>query len=169
MHYVIARIHIEITVNTYMQHIQAIPITIKTVITTHRIKSQNKHINNNAACKFIAQLTLILVRISPTACRPSTNHPTLDHTSHHYQQWVTPKLGLNSTQVKGFLTRLTTHRQHERLCHRCPLKLTTYSPPFPTCLYHPRKCASSLINNPSIAPLPFWALATGQIGSLTSL
>jgi hypothetical protein len=40
MHYVIARIHTEITVNTYMQHIQAIPITIKTIITTHRINPQ---------------------------------------------------------------------------------------------------------------------------------
>jgi hypothetical protein len=32
-----AQIHTEITVNIYMQHIQEIPINIKTVITTHRI------------------------------------------------------------------------------------------------------------------------------------
>jgi hypothetical protein len=34
----------------------------------------------------------------PTTCRPSTNLPALDHTAHHSQQWVTPELGLNSTE-----------------------------------------------------------------------
>jgi hypothetical protein len=83
-----------------MQHIQAIPITINTVRITHMITHKNMHINNNATCKFITQLTLILVRMSPTSCRPSTNLPALDHIVHHSQQWVTPKLGLNSTQVR---------------------------------------------------------------------
>jgi hypothetical protein len=82
-------------------------------------------------------MTLILVRISQTVCRPSTNLPALDHTTHHCQQWVTPEMGLNSTRVKGFLTRLKVHRQHERLCHRCQPKLTAYSPSFPTFLSHP--------------------------------
>jgi hypothetical protein len=37
----------------------------------------------------------------------------------------------------------------------CQLKLTTYNLSFPTCLSHPRKCAPSLLNSPSVAPLPF--------------
>jgi hypothetical protein len=82
-------------------------------------------------------LTLILVRISPIACRPSTNLPSLVCTTHHSQQWVTPELGLNSTRVKGFLTMLMYLGQQERLCHRCQLKLIAYSPSFPTCLSHP--------------------------------
>jgi hypothetical protein len=79
-------IHIEITINIYMQHIQEIPIKINIVITAHTITHKNKHVNNNATCKFITQLELILVRISPTVCRPSTNLPALDHTVHHSQQ-----------------------------------------------------------------------------------
>ena len=35
-----------------------------------------------------------------TMCRPSTNLPALEHTTHHAQQWVTPELGLSSTQGK---------------------------------------------------------------------
>jgi hypothetical protein len=34
-------------------------------------------------------------------------------------------------------------------------QLTTYSPSFPTCLSHPRKCAPSLLNSLTVAPLPF--------------
>jgi hypothetical protein len=60
-------------------------------------------------------LTLIFVRISPIACRPSTNLPALYHIAHHSQQWVTPELGLNSTRVKIFLTGLKAHGQQERL------------------------------------------------------
>ena len=88
-------------------------------------------------------------------CIPSTNLPDIDHTSHHSQQWVTPELGLKSTRVNEILTMLMYHRQQERLCHSCPLKLIAYSPSFPTCLSHPRKCAPSLLNNPSAAPLLF--------------
>ena len=138
-----------------MQHIQEIPIKINTVITTHMITHKNKHVNNNVECKFITQLALILVRMSPNVCRPSTNLLVLDHTIYHSQQWVTPELGLKSTQVKGFLTRLKAHRQQERLCHRCQFKLTAYSLSFPTWMSHPRKCASSLLNSPSATPLPF--------------
>ena len=57
-------IHIEITINIYMQHIQEIPIKINTIITAHMITHKNKHVNNNATCKFITQLALILVRMS---------------------------------------------------------------------------------------------------------
>jgi hypothetical protein len=39
----------------------------------------------------------------PTTCRPSMNLPALDLTAHHAQQWVTPELGLSSTQGKGIL------------------------------------------------------------------
>jgi hypothetical protein len=96
-----------------------------------------------------------LVKMSPTTCVTSTNLRALDHTAHHSQQWVTPELGLNSTRVKGFLTKLMYLKQQEKLCHMCQLELTAYSPSFPTCLFHPRKCAPSLLNNPSVASLPF--------------
>jgi hypothetical protein len=39
----------------------------------------------------------------PTMCRPSMNLPVLDLTYHHAQQWVTPELGLSSTQGKRIL------------------------------------------------------------------
>jgi hypothetical protein len=115
-------------------------------------------------------LTLILVRISPTASRPSTNLPALDHISHHSQQWVTLEMGLNFTQVKGLLTRLLGYRQQERFYHKFQLKLTVYSPSFSTCLSHPRKCAPSLLNSPSASPLHLWSSTIGllspNIGSL---
>lgn len=88
MHYVIARIHTEITVNTYMQHIHAIPITIKTVITTHRINPQNKHVNNNAACKFITVNTYLSKNITnfvqtfhepPSLRPPCSSLSAVDH------------------------------------------------------------------------------------------
>ena len=152
-----------------MHHIQEIPMKINTVITAHMITHKNKRVNNNATCKFITQLTFILVIMSSTVCRPSTKLPALDHIVHHCQQWVTPELGLNSTRVKGFLNRMMCLRQQERLRHRCQHKLAAYSPSFPTGLSHPRKCAPSLLNNPSAAPLPFLALVTCRIGSLRKL
>ena len=79
------RFHTEITINIYMQHIQELHIKINTVITAHMITHKNKHVNNNATCKFITQLAIILVIMSPNACRPSTNLPVLDHTVHHSQ------------------------------------------------------------------------------------
>jgi hypothetical protein len=39
----------------------------------------------------------------PTMCRPYINLPALDLTAHHAQQWVTPEMGLSSTQGKGIL------------------------------------------------------------------
>jgi hypothetical protein len=35
--------------------------------------------------------------------RPSTNLPAIDHIVHHPQQWVTPEMGLSSTEGKGIL------------------------------------------------------------------
>ena len=61
----------------------------------------HKHAKHNIKHKLI--LIFETVVISPTTCRPSMNLPTLDLTSHHAQQWVTPKLGLSSTQGKGIL------------------------------------------------------------------
>jgi hypothetical protein len=58
-----------------MQHIQAIPIRINTVITTHKITHENKHVNNNATCKFITQLALILVII--TNCVKTFHEPPM--------------------------------------------------------------------------------------------
>jgi hypothetical protein len=83
------------------------------------------------------------------------NLPALDHAAQSSQQWVTPELGLNSTWVKGFLARLRQYRQQEGFHPRSQLKLPTYNLSFPTCLSHPRKCAPSLLNSPSAAPLPF--------------
>jgi hypothetical protein len=57
------QIHTEIKINVYMQYIPTIPIKINTDITTHMVTHKNTHINNNAECKFITQLTLILVRM----------------------------------------------------------------------------------------------------------
>jgi hypothetical protein len=81
--------HTNTSINTQIHNeitIKEIPIKINTVITTHMITHKNKHINNNATCKFITQLALILVRMSPTTRKPSMNLPTLDHTVHHSQQ-----------------------------------------------------------------------------------
>ena len=44
-----------------------------------------------------------IVVTPPTTCRLSLNLLALDLTAHHAQHWVTPKLGLRSTQVKGML------------------------------------------------------------------
>jgi hypothetical protein len=79
----------------------------------------------------------------------------LDHAAHNSQQWVIPELGLNSTQVKGFLARLTQIKQQEGLHSRSHLTLTTYSLSFPTRVSHPRKCDPSPLNSASAAPLPF--------------
>jgi hypothetical protein len=66
-----------------------------------------------------------------------------------------PELGLNSTQVKGFLARLRQYREHEGFHPRSQLKLPTYSLSFPTCMSHHRKCAPSLLNSPSVVSLHF--------------
>ena len=72
--------------------------------------------------------------IPPTVCIPSMKLPSLDHAAHHSQQWVTPELGLNSTRVKGFLTRLMALEPQERLCHGCSLN---YQPTVP---HSPHAC-----------------------------
>ena len=86
------------------------------------------------------RLTLILVRMSPTMCRPSMNLPALDHTSHHTQQWVTPELGLSSTQGKGILVLVEVtgklHNATGRILSRSLLTPTTHRLSFPTCLFH---------------------------------
>jgi hypothetical protein len=53
--------------------------------------------------KHIMILIFETVVTPPTTCRPSTNLPALDHAAHHAQQWVTPEMGLSSTQGKGIL------------------------------------------------------------------
>jgi hypothetical protein len=98
---------------------------------------------------------LSLIKIPPTTCIPSTFLPALYHTAQNSQQWVTPKLRLNSNRIKEFLTSLMYLRKLENLCHRCQLELIAYSPSLPTCLSHPTKCAPSLLNSPSTTPFPF--------------
>jgi hypothetical protein len=68
--FVNARIHTEITINIYMQHIQEIPIRINKVITAHMITHKNKNVNNNATCKFITE------RISHGPGNPPLQYPT---------------------------------------------------------------------------------------------
>jgi hypothetical protein len=53
--------------------------------------------------KHIMILIFKTIVTPPTMCIPSTNLLALDHISHHAQQWVTPKLGLSSTQGKRIL------------------------------------------------------------------
>jgi hypothetical protein len=69
-----------------------------------------------------------------------------------------PELGLNSTGQGiprlGKGNRKVT-QSTGRIISQGQLTLTTYNLSFPTCLSHPRKCAPSLLNSPSAAPLPF--------------
>jgi len=48
-----------------------------------------------------------------------------------------------------------SHRSTERTISQGQLTLTTYNLSFPTLFSHPMKCAPSLLNSPSTAPLPF--------------
>jgi hypothetical protein len=105
------QIQVEITINIYMQHKQAIPINIKTCINTQHA--------------MITQLILIFYRRPPFVCRPSTILTSLDHVAHISQKWVTPKLGLNTPWVKRFLARLRQIRQQEGSHSRRHLTLTT--------------------------------------------
>jgi hypothetical protein len=125
----------------YMQHTQEIPINI-THVDIHIMKINTR-------------LVLIFYRLPPTTCKPSTILPALDHVAQNSQQWVTPEVGVNFTQVKGFLARLRKYRQHEGFHTGIQLKITTYNLSFPTFHSHPRKCSPSLLNNPSASPLPF--------------
>jgi hypothetical protein len=58
-------------------------------------------------------------------------------------------------QEKGFLSPGYGMIFSKRIGSRCRLLQLAYSPSFPTCISHPRKCAPSLLNSPSAAPLPF--------------
>jgi hypothetical protein len=53
--------------------------------------------------KHIMILIFEMIVTPPTMCIPSTNLPSLDHATHHTQQWVTLELGPSSIQGKGFL------------------------------------------------------------------
>jgi hypothetical protein len=64
----------------------------------HDTYKHHRHAKHNIKHKLI--LIFETVVIPPTTCRPSTNLPALDHTAHHAQQWVTPEMGLSSTQGK---------------------------------------------------------------------
>jgi hypothetical protein len=64
----------------------------------HDTYKHHRHEKHNIKHKLI--LIFETVVIPPTTCRPSMNLPALDHVAHHSQQWVTPELGLSSTQGK---------------------------------------------------------------------
>jgi hypothetical protein len=64
----------------------------------HDTYKHHRHAKHNIKHKMIHIFETVV--IPPTTCRPSTNLLALDHTTHHAQQWVTPELGLSSTQGK---------------------------------------------------------------------
>ena len=90
--------------------------------------------------KHIMILIFEIVVTPPTMCRLSMNLPELDLTSHHAQQWVTPELGLSSTQGKGILYYAEVtgklHSAIRRILSRSLLMPTTHGLSFPTCLFH---------------------------------
>jgi hypothetical protein len=47
------------------------------------------------------------------------------------------------------------HSQSVKIPSQEPTYTHSLQPLIPTCLSHPRKCAPSLLNSPSVAPLPF--------------
>jgi hypothetical protein len=74
----------------------------------------------------------------------------------YFQQQVTPELGLKLHQGKMIPNaRLRYDNQHNFSVQGAQLLQLAYNLSFPTCLSHPRKCAPSLLNSPSTAPLPF--------------
>jgi hypothetical protein len=77
----------------------------------------------------------------PIAYRPSMNLPALDHATHHFQQQVTPKLGLSSTETwnprLGKVNR-NTHSYRGRILSQESFTPTAHIRSFPTCLSHPR-------------------------------
>jgi len=99
------------------------------------------------------------MRIPPTACRPSKNLLPLDHTAPSYQQWVTPELGLKSTQSKGNPRLGWDYRKLHNAIGRIPSKEPTYAHRSQTLIPHmpvpPREYTPSLFHSPSTTPLPF--------------
>ena len=93
-------IHTKITLNIYMQHIQKIPIKINTVITAHMITHKNKHVNNNAVCKFITIDTYLGNNV--TNCVQTFHEPP--NLRPHFSSLSTvghPRAGIKLHPVKG--------------------------------------------------------------------
>jgi hypothetical protein len=67
--------------------------------------------------------------------------PALDHAAHHSQQWVTPELGLNSTE-QGIprlgRDNMKLHSTTGRISSKESLTPIAHKLSFPTCLSHPR-------------------------------
>jgi hypothetical protein len=72
-------------------------------------------------------------------CRPYTFLPSLDHTAQNSQQWVTPELGINSTQVNEFLTRMMYLRQQEKTQSQVPNQTNNLQPLIPHMFVPPQK------------------------------
>ena len=67
------------------------------------------------------------------------NLPALDHVAHHSQEWVTPKLELNSIGQgipKLGMDNMKFHSTTGRIFSKVPLTPTTHKISFPTCLSH---------------------------------
>jgi hypothetical protein len=99
-------------------------------------------------------MTLIFYKRTPTACRPSTFLPALDHTAHKLSAVGHPRAGAKLHPGKEILTRLRSLRQHKTQT-QVPTQTNNLQSLIPHMLSHPRKCAPSLLNSPSAAPLPF--------------
>jgi hypothetical protein len=73
------------------------------------------------------------------------------------EQQVTPKLGLKLHQGKMISNvKLRSDNQHNCSVQGAQLLQLSYDLLFPTCVSHPKKCAPSLLCNPSVTPLPFY-------------
>jgi hypothetical protein len=78
-------------------------LTINIIATEYMIILQASQTCILIEIKHMHILIFETVVTPPTTCRPSKNLPSLDLVSHHTQQWVTPEMGLSSTQGKGIL------------------------------------------------------------------
>ena len=120
--------------------------------------------SNTSLSNYAKKRYLSLYWITQTSYRPSMILPALDHAAHHSQQWVTPELGLNSTE-QGIprlgRDNMKLHSTTGRISSKELLTPIDHKLSFPTCLSHPRSihlhCHS---NSPLVAKPPFpWASA----------
>jgi hypothetical protein len=73
-----------------------------------------------------------------------------------------PRAGTKLHPGKGIPNQADVSQTTGKTQSQVPTRTNSLQSSFPTCLSHPRKCAHSLLNSPSAAPLPFRASTTGQ-------
>jgi hypothetical protein len=95
--------------------------------------------SNTSLSNYAQKIYLSLYLITPTSYRPSMILPALDHAAHHSQQWVTPELGLNSTE-QGIprlgRDNMKLHSTTRRISSKELLTPIDHKLSFPTCLSH---------------------------------